>query len=76
MLDREGEWVDDTPPAGSLEACDYRMDRLMTHFLAAVRDGTQAPVGPEEILRIQRAMDALYLSADLGREVSLDREGR
>jgi predicted dehydrogenase len=75
MLDRDGEWVEDTPPAGSLEACTYRMDRLMTRFLAAVRDGTPAPVGPEEILRIQRAMDALYLSVDLGREVSLDREG-
>ena len=75
VLDRGGEWVDDTPPVGSLEACDYRMDRLMANFLAAVRDGAPAPVAPDEILRIQRAMDALYLSVDRGREVVLDREG-
>ena len=75
ILDRGGGWVDDTPPAGSLAACDYRMDRLMAGFLAAVRDGAPAPVAPDEILRIQRAMDALYLSVDRGREVVLDREG-
>jgi predicted dehydrogenase len=75
VLDRGGEWMDDSPPAGSLEVCDYRMDRLMANFLAAVREGGPAPVAPDEILRIQRAMDALYLSADQGREVVLGREG-
>ena len=75
IIDRGGEWVDDSPPAGSLEVCDYRMDRLMASFLAAVREGGPAPVAPAEILRIQRVMDALYLSADRGREVVLGREG-
>ena len=75
LLDEGGKWVDDTPPAGSLEPCDYRMDRLMAHFLSAVRGGGPAPVAPGEILRIQRAMDALYLSADRGREVALERDG-
>ena len=75
LLDRGGEWVDDTPAAGALAACDYRMDRIMAHFLAAVRDGAPSPVASDEILRIQRAMDALYLSADRGREVALTRQG-
>ena len=74
VLDRGGEWVDDTPPAGSLEPCDYRMDRLMAGFLAAVRSGGPAPIEPAEILRIQRTMDALYLSVDRGREVGLSRD--
>ena len=75
LLDRGGEWVDDSPPPGSLAPCDYRMDRLMASFLAAVRGGGPAPVAPGEILRIQRAMDALYLSVDRGREVVPGREG-
>ena len=74
LLDRGGGWVDDTPPAGSLRACDYRMDRLMAHFLDAVREGGPAPVSPAEILRIQRVMDALYRSAGCGREVAFGRE--
>ena len=75
VLDRGGEWVDDSPPAGTLRPCDYRMDRLMANFLTAVREGGPSPIAPDEILRIQRAMDALYLSADRGREVVLDSEG-
>ena len=71
MLDRDGQWRDDTPPEGTLEPCSYRMDRLMAAFLESVRTGGPAPVSPEEIITIQRLMDALYLSADTGREVAL-----
>ena len=70
-LDRDGQWQDDTPAAGALTPCSYRMDRLMAAFLDAVRSGGPSPVSGEEILAIQRLMDVLYQSADAGREVNL-----
>jgi predicted dehydrogenase len=68
-LERDGQWVDDTPPAGTLAACDYDMSRLMAGFLEAVRAGGPSPVAGPEIVRLQRLMDALYRSADTGQEV-------
>jgi predicted dehydrogenase len=70
-LDRGDGWLDDTPPPGTLAACDYRMERLIDEFLAAVRAGGPAPVSGPEILRIQRLMDALYASMAAGREVAV-----
>lgn len=67
--DHGDEWIDATPPPGTLAPCDYRMERLITGFLQAVRAGEPAPVSGAEILRIQRLMDALYESATRGHEV-------
>ena len=69
-IDR-GEWVDETPPAGTLAPCDYDMGRLMAEFLGLARAGGPSPISGPEIVRIQRLMDALYASAAQGREVSL-----
>ncbi|HEY3078890.1 MAG TPA: Gfo/Idh/MocA family oxidoreductase [Chloroflexota bacterium] len=71
-LDRDGAWTDDTPPAGTLAACDYDMTRLIRGFLECARDGGPAPVGRAEILRIQALMDALYASMAAGHEVAVD----
>jgi predicted dehydrogenase len=68
-LDRDGKWVDATPPPGRLAPCDYDMARLIGGFLERVSAGGPAPVSGLEILRIQRLMDALYESAASGREV-------
>lgn len=69
--DRGDAWVDATPPRESLAPCDYRMERLIDGFLAAVAQGGPAPVSGAEIVRIQRLMDALYASAAAGHEVSV-----
>jgi len=73
--DRTGEWVDETPPLGTLAPCDYDMGRLISGFLECVRAGGPAPVSGGEILRTQRLMDALYESAAQGQEVVV-RRGR
>jgi predicted dehydrogenase len=70
-LDRGDEWLDDTPPAGTLAPCDYRMNRLIEGFLDRVRIGGPAPVAGAEIIRIQGLMDALYDSMWSGQEVAL-----
>jgi predicted dehydrogenase len=70
-LDRGDAWLDDTPPPGSVAPCDYRMNRMIEGFLDRVRRGGPSPVSGDEILRIQRLMDALYQSMVTGREVEL-----
>ena len=71
QLDRDGRWLEDSPPAGSLAPCGHTMDQLMIQFLEAVRTGGSPPVTADEVRRIQKLMDALYASADTGHEVSL-----
>jgi predicted dehydrogenase len=71
-LERDGAWVDDTPPAGTLAPCDYDMTRLIHDFLRRASDGGPAPVAADEIVRVQRLMDALYASAREGREVAVN----
>ena len=68
-LDRDGQWLDDTPPAGALKPCDYAMDQLMLRFLEAVRGAAPVPVTRAEIRRLQKLMDALYASAARGHEI-------
>jgi predicted dehydrogenase len=69
--DTGNEWVDRTPPAGKLAPGDYTFDRLVGGFLERVRSGGPAPVSGAEVLCIQRLIDALYRSRDLGREVAI-----
>ena len=71
-LDRDGDWIDQTPSPGTLAPCDYDMRRLMERFLLAVRDGGSAPVAAAEILRLQATVDAIYRSAREGREVEVE----
>jgi predicted dehydrogenase len=42
------------------------------HFVSCVLDGRKPLVAPEESLKVQRALDALYASAGAGKEVRLD----
>ena len=65
------DWVDVTPQPGTLAPCDYNMSRLIGAFLHAVRSGEPAPVAADEIVRIQRVMDAFYESAERGHEISI-----
>ena len=71
-LDDDGAWVDRTPPPGTIAPCDYGMERLITVFLKAVRNGDKSPVAGAEILRIQSLVDALYESSQCGREVAVE----
>ena len=64
-------WVEVTPPAGTLTAPPVGMIGLMDTFLAAVERGGPAPVAGQEIVALQRLIDALYASLRSGREVSL-----
>jgi predicted dehydrogenase len=73
--DGPGGWQDETPPPGRLAPCDYDMSRLMAGFLDRVRAGGPAPVSGAAIVRIQRLLDALYLSAATGREIDLRVDG-
>jgi predicted dehydrogenase len=73
--DGPGGWRDETPPPGRLAPCDYDMSRLMAGFLDRVRAGGPAPVSGAAIVRIQRLLDALYLSAATGREIDLRVDG-
>ncbi|MGD2175398.1 MAG: Gfo/Idh/MocA family oxidoreductase [Candidatus Brocadiaceae bacterium] len=43
-------------------------------FINAVRDDAPVPVGPEDALRVQRVIDGIYRSAELGREVDVTGE--
>jgi predicted dehydrogenase len=70
-LDRGDTWLDDTPPPGTVAPCDYRMNRMIEGFLDRVRRGGPSPVAGDEILRIQRLMDALYKSMAMGRETQV-----
>lgn len=48
----------------------YSDDRVH-HFVACVLDGKKPLVAPEESLKVQQALDAIYASADSGKEVRL-----
>jgi predicted dehydrogenase len=51
--------------------CPHSEDRIH-HFVACITEGRKPLVAPEESLRVQRALDALYASANTGKEVRLD----
>lgn len=70
-LDRDGHWLDATPPPGHIAPCDYRMEPLIHGFLATVRTGAAPLITGPEIRRIQRLMDALYASMASGHEITL-----
>jgi predicted dehydrogenase len=69
--DDSGEWTNHVPPPGTFAPCDYNMSRLMTSFLDSVARDGPSPVTGDEVVRIQRLMDALYESARTGREVEI-----
>ena len=52
------------------------VDAELRAFVQAISDDTPVPVPAEEALRVTRILDALYLSAETGREVLMTVPGR
>jgi len=48
------------------------MESQMSHFAEALRRGGKPEGSGEEILQVMELMDAIYRSAELGKEVHLD----
>jgi len=64
-----GKFVTGEP---KLKKLPLTTDRF-THFVDCVLDGREMVVKPEQSLVVQRILDAIYRSADSGREVTLAR---
>jgi predicted dehydrogenase len=80
VAERDGVPVDVTPADADRtppqEGWFASVAAEIDDVVAAVRDGRAPLVRAEEALRVQRLVDALYLSATTGREVRLEDEGR
>ena len=68
-MDEHGYMVDKTP--AWLPECDY-FERKMRAFVDTALYGKPTESSGEDGLVIQRMIDGMYRSAELGREVSLD----
>jgi len=66
-IDGQGQWKDATP--SNLDSCNYDMSLLIHEFLMCVRSNTSPSVKPNQILQLQRIVDALYTSGHTGKEV-------
>jgi predicted dehydrogenase len=73
VLERDGVPVDVTPETEADNDWDASVARGVTSVVDAVRAGTPPLVTPEEMLSIQRLIDAVYASAEQGREVVMPR---
>ncbi len=71
IVERDDEPVDTTPADKADNDWDASVARGVTSVVDALRDGTPPLVTPQEMLQVQRLIDALYLSAELSREVAL-----
>lgn len=71
IVERDGEPVDVTPHERADNDWDASVARGVTAVVDAVRAGTPPLVTPEEMLTVQRLIDAVYASAERGREVVL-----
>jgi predicted dehydrogenase len=72
VVERDDAPVDVTPADAADNDWDASVARGVTAVVDAVRAGTPPLVTPEEMLTVQRLIDAVYRSAELGREVTLD----
>lgn len=76
LMDEGGEVVDRTPtdyadPADRNSWSESVYNEI-SHFVAAIREGTEPSQTPREIRNLQLIQDAVYESAQIGREVRLD----
>ena len=74
LVDEAGEIVDRTPEEFN-EAADgwgASVNRELARFATAIRTGSAPAQSPREIRNLQRIQDAIYESAQSGREVRFD----
>jgi predicted dehydrogenase len=71
ILERDGVPVDVTPHERADNNWDSSVRRGIVSVVDAVRSGTPPLVTPEQMLHVQELIDALYRSAESGREVVL-----
>lgn len=71
VLERDGEPVDVTPRDPADNDWDASVARGVTGVVDALRAGAAPLVTPDEMLDVQRLLDALYASAERGREITL-----
>lgn len=67
--DMQGTMVNITP--SGLPKVQTHTEEIK-HFIAVVRGEAECMVKPEQVLDVQAILDAIYLSAETGREVRLD----
>ncbi len=66
--ERNGQVIDRTPSA--LPSSDTLYDEL-AHFVRAIRENLTPMVTADEALNVQRITDAVYVSAEEGREITI-----
>ena len=77
LMDEGGEIVDRTPAGyaepGQRHSWGDSVNREISRFVTAIREGTEPSQTPREIRNLQLIQDSVYESARTGREVRLDR---
>jgi predicted dehydrogenase len=74
FTDVDGECVE-TAPAIDEDSAMSDYDREVAAFVAAIRAGTPPPAPAEQGLVVMRIIDALYRSAETGRQIDLASAG-
>lgn len=76
LMDEGGEIVDRTPTdyaePGQYHSWGDSVNREISRFVTAIREGTEPSQTPREIRNLQLIQDSVYESARTGREVRLD----
>ena len=76
LMDEGGEIVDRTPTdyaePGQYHSWGDSVNREISRFVTAIREGTEPSQTPGEIRNLQLIQDSVYESARTGREVRLD----
>ena len=76
LMDEGGEIVDRTPTGyaepGRCHSWGDSVNREISRFVTAIREGTEPSQTPREIRNLQLIQDSVYESARTGREVRLD----
>ena len=74
FTDVDGEFVE-TAPVIDDDSTTSDYDREIAAFVGAIRSGTPPPAPAEQGLVVMRIIDAVYRSAETGRQIDLSRAG-
>src|SRR5439155_21469751 len=74
FTDVDGEFVE-TAPVIDDDSTTSDYDREIAAFVGAIRTGTPPPAPAEQGLVVMRIIDAVYRSAETGRQIDLSRAG-
>jgi predicted dehydrogenase len=69
--DGDGQIIDRTPPDQTPRSVEHYFLPVVRDFLKAARTGQPAIITGSQMVQAQAAIDAIYESARLGREVRL-----